>query len=112
MSHYDDGLSELPVQLLKQRENILRGSRIEVSRRLIGDYQIRICGNGTRNGDPLFLATRELPRVVVETILQPDEAERRDGVLKPFLSRQARELERQFDVLNRGQYGNQVEVLE
>ena len=39
VGHHDDRLAEIDVERLDQVENLFRASRIQISRRLIGDEQ-------------------------------------------------------------------------
>ena len=60
MGHHDDGLAELSMQRLKQRQDLIGRRSVEIAGRLIADQQARIGNQRPRDGDPLLLATGEL----------------------------------------------------
>ena len=73
---------------------------------------VGIVDDGARDRDALLLTARELARVVVHSVLEADHAERGLRALLALGARQAREQERQLDVLERGEHRHQVVGLE
>lgn len=95
--------------LQQQIHDVLSVSRVQVTRRLVGQQDRRIVGQCARQRDALLLATRQLRRVVVPTVLEPDfieQAPRSTG--RVCLSR---DLHRHHHVFERGQRRNQVKEL-
>src|SRR5438874_241147 len=76
--------------------------------RLVSEQQRRIRDDRPRDRDALLLSARELPRVVLLAIGQPDDAERRHHVLAALFLGERGQQQRQLDVLERRQHGNQV----
>ena len=74
--------------------------------------QRRIRHDGARDADPLLLAARELPRIVLRAVLEAHDRERRRHVAPPVGAPQRREQQRQLDVLLRRQHRQQVVELE
>src|SRR5439155_23604764 len=107
-----DRLAELLVQPPQQREDFLRRLRVEVSRRLVRQNQIRIGDDGAGDRHALLLAARQLARQVPEAVSETHQLQRRGGVLHAFLFLERGELQRQLDILNRRQHRNQVKTLE
>ena len=85
--------------------------RIEVSRRFVGQDQFGIGNYRARNRDTLFLTAGQLPGIVGETFLQADERERRFHMFFAFGLAQSGQHQRQFDILECRQHGNEVEGL-
>src|SRR2546430_748096 len=86
--HHHDGLLELLVQPLEQREHLFSGFAIQIPRGLVRHQDRGIRGDGARDGDALLLAARELPRKVVHPVRQAHQAERRLDVLAPLRPRE------------------------
>ena len=74
--HHDDGLLELPVEPLEQVEDLVGRLAVEVAGGLVGEQQRRVGDDRARDRDALLLAARELARVVVEAVAEPDDLER------------------------------------
>src|SRR5205085_572240 len=62
MSHDNEGSSAACGDAAQQLEDALAGRMIERASRLIADNQLWIVHQGTRDRDPLLLASRELRR--------------------------------------------------
>src|SRR5208337_5340461 len=58
--------------------------------------------------DPLLLAAGELARIVVLALLEANDSQRRHHVLASLAARKAGQEKRQLNVLERGQYRDQV----
>ena len=86
--------------------------RVELAGGLVEQDQRRVGHDRARDGHPLLLAARELARVVVQPVVQADDAERDAHPLLALLLREPGEQERQLHVLERGEDGQQVERLE
>src|SRR6266566_2945439 len=110
--HHQDRLLELPIQTLEQRQDLLRRLAVQVARRLVGHEDGGVGRDRAGDGDALFLAPRELPRVVVHAVAQADQRERRLDVLAPLGLGKRREQERQLDVLEGREHRDQVVELE
>ena len=64
MRHHDHRLAGVD-QARKKRHDLVRGPRVEIARRLIGNDERRIIGKRPRNGGTLLLASRERIRQLV-----------------------------------------------
>src|SRR5437870_13902071 len=53
--HHDDGLVQLAMEVVEQREDLARGFGVEVSGRLVGQEQWRVADESARDGHPLLL---------------------------------------------------------
>ena len=73
---HHDGLVELHVEPPEQLEHLVRALRVELAGRLVEQDERRVGDDGARDGDALLLAARELARVVVQPVGEPDDAER------------------------------------
>ena len=62
---HEDGLAELLVELLHQREHVIGALAIEIARRLVGDDDLRVVDDRARDRDALLLTARELARIVI-----------------------------------------------
>src|SRR5467141_2218235 len=106
--HHHDGLLELLVQPLEQREHLFGGLTIEVARRLVRHEDGGVGREGARDGHALLLAARELPRIMVYPVLQADQRERRFDMLAPLGLGERAKQQRQLDVLVGREHWNQV----
>src|SRR5262245_2596767 len=68
VGHHHDGLLELPVQPVDEREHLFRGLAVEVTRRLVGEQHLGVGDDRARDRHALLLAARELARVVLEPV--------------------------------------------
>ena len=73
---------------------------------------VGIGDDGARDADALLLAARQLTRIVLGAIRQPDDLQRDARALLPLRLRELREQQRQLDVLLGRQHGQQVVELE
>ena len=67
--HHRD--AQLPVDLLQQRKDALRGHGVQGAGRFVAKEHFRIAGQGAGNGDTLLLTTAELGRIGAGLVLQP-----------------------------------------
>src|ERR1044071_3880553 len=110
--HHQDRLLVLPIQTLEQRQDLLRRLAVQIARRLVGHEDGRVGRDRAGDRDALLLTARELARVVVHAVAQPDQRERRLDVLAPLGFGERREQERQLDVLERREHRYEVVELE
>ena len=73
----DDREAVLEVELAEEIENLLARLRVEVAGRLIGDQKRAPVDQRAGDRDALLLAARELCRLVIEPVAQPDPLEER-----------------------------------
>ena len=85
---------------------------VEVAGRLVGPDDRRVVHERARDRDALALTARELVRDVVAALAEPDELERLHARAAGFLGRDARDQQRQLDVLDGGEHRQQVVELE
>jgi len=104
---------EVESQSLHDIENLAYELRIQGRGRLVEEHQLRLHRERAGDRDALLLATRELRRVVVDLVGQPDLLEQgsslRDGVSLPQLPDADRCLDH---ILERGHVPEEVEALE
>ena len=103
----------LIVQLLEERHDLDRHVAVEVSRRLVGEQQRRARHERARDRDALLLTARQLARMVIEPIAEPDAPQRVGGQrLRVLPPARAVVQQRQLDVVERRGAREQVEALE
>src|SRR4029450_2895415 len=74
--HHDDGLAMIPVERRQQLEDLVAGFAVEVAGRLVAEQQRRVGDDRPGAADALFLAARQLARVVIRAVAEPDDVER------------------------------------
>ena len=100
-------------QLVEQVEHVGGGVRVEVARGLVGQDHRRLGDERARDRDALLLSAGQLARPVVEAVAEPDAGERLHAPGPARSSRRSAGVDqRQLDVAQRGQRGQQVELLE
>src|SRR5258707_2365412 len=98
----------LGCQVREQLDDLAAGRRVEVAGRLVGEHDPRLDGKRPRDRDPLLLATRKMCGQVVSTLGEPNLVEQLQRAGATAAGRD----EFRFDVLDRGQRWDQVELLE
>src|ERR1700686_2552834 len=73
MRDHHDRLTEVLVKLAQQRENAFRALRIEISGRLIREYDLRLADDSSREGHALLLAAGKLRRFVMQPLTQAEQ---------------------------------------
>src|SRR5437762_12446228 len=86
--------------------------RIEVSRRLVRDEDLRSAYKGARDRGALLLAARELVREVRPPLREADERERALGLFARLLARVSGDEKSEADILGDGLPREELEVLE
>ena len=89
------------VELVEQRHDLGAGVAVEVAGRLVGEDQRRLRDERARDRDPLLLAARQLGRLVVEAIAQPEPLEGGRRPRRPLAPRDALVQQRRRDVVER-----------
>src|SRR5881409_1759045 len=97
----DDRIHHYPRQLSGGQEQ-----RVGIARAIVAEQERRIRDDRARDADALLLTTGELPRVVVDAVVESHHRERRFDVPPSFGLRQVCQQERQLDVLERGEHGD------
>ena len=97
---------------LEQADHRRRRIVVEVARWLVRQDQLRAVRQRTSNGNPLSLASGKLKGSMADPVGQSNLLEEFDGAPAPFEPANAREGEREFEVLERGQRLEEPEVLE
>ena len=100
------------VDLLEQVEDLFGGRRIERAGGLITEEHVGTRGQCSGDTDPLFLPTRQLGRVALRPVGQPDQVEQFGDPGVSFRLADALHFERERHVLGGGARVEQVEVLE
>ena len=95
----------------QQFHHVRRRLRIEVARRLIGEQQRWRRDQSARDGRTLLFACRQPNDGVCAAVAQPDPCEQPPGSLLSFPPRPPRDEQRQRDVLQRCQIGQQAVCL-
>ena len=109
--HQHDRHAALAVEAPDGGHDLVRGLRVEIAGRLVGEQDGRVVDERACDGDALLLAAGELAREVVLAALQPEEVERLERPVGA-VRRPARVEERQGDVLEGARPREQVEALE
>jgi len=112
VGHQHQRRSGLVAQVTQQFEDPLPVAGIEVARGFIGQEQSGSVDERPRDGDALHLAPGEFTRRRVGPMSHAHPVQQRRHAGTAFRGRDAQQLKRQFDVLGRGQCGQQVEELE
>jgi hypothetical protein len=110
MRREQDGRAEI-VDFFQNLHHLVRIGRIEVSRRLIGNDEIRLIDDGTRDGDALLFSAGELVRKGVHLAMQVYEFEHMGHVGGDFLIRTAGCLHGEGHVLICGLVRQKPEIL-
>ena len=76
VSDHDDGLAVIAIERLQEIENLIAGLAIEIAGGLVAQEQCRIGDDCARNADALLLPARQLPRIMLRALGQPDDVER------------------------------------
>jgi hypothetical protein len=100
------------VERVHEIEDRLGVRRVEVAGRFVRQDERRIRDDGARDRHALFLSSGQLIRIVVGAVGQADQGECVFHLLLALRSREGLKEEGEFDVLRRGQHGNQVVGLE
>jgi hypothetical protein len=91
---------------------MVRGDRIQATRGLIRDQNLRIIGEGTRDGDALLLSTGNLGRKLIGMVLDLDQPEQfKSTFTRMFWIEVATQIHRQHDVLDQRKHGQQLKGL-
>ena len=109
---HDDRLAVLLVERGEQVEDLVAGLAIEIAGGLVAEQQRRVGDDRPGDADALLLAARELPRIVLGALGQPDDVQRDRHPLLALGLRQVGEQQRQVDVALGGEHRQQVVELE
>ena len=96
----------------EQPHHRLAVHRVEGAGRLVGEEDVAVADDGAGDGDPLALAAGEVVGEPVGLVEHAEALERFEAGGPGPLRADAVELERERDVLERGEPGEEVEVLE
>ena len=107
--HRDAGLS---VQGAQDLQHTLAALGVEIAGRLVRDEEGRLVDEGTRHRRPLQLTARHLRRKMGQTVSQPHPFGTLARPGRALGRRDAREQQRQRDVLGQRERGQEVEELE
>jgi hypothetical protein len=103
----------LATDVVEQLHDVGSGLRVEVTRRLVGQDDIRSVEQGARNDDALLFTTREGVGHAVALILHPHLGQHlRDAFIDLFLRAPAGGSEHEAKVLLDGAVSQQLKVLE
>src|SRR4051812_9421834 len=108
---HDDGFAGVAAEGAQDFQYFGGGSRIEIAGRFVGDDQTWVGDEGARDGDALFLAARKLFGQMMHARAEADEFEREFDLFAAFAAGKFCEQQRQFNVLECGEDGNEIEGL-
>ena len=111
MRRDDEREAEFVLQSFEQVEHALGRVGVEVTCRFVAEQQLRLLGQGPRDGDALRLASGQLCRQMIELRLQTDELEQRRR-RERRIGLAVGELGGKGDVLERAEVRQQVGALE
>src|SRR5690606_1905285 len=100
------------VELFEQVHDAHADRLVDIAGRLVRQQQAWLVDHRARDGDALLLAARKQLRTGVDVLLEPDPAQQLGDMLQHLGVARAGDLERQRDVLERGQVVEQPEILE
>jgi hypothetical protein len=111
MGDDDDRHPAVAVQLAERGHQLIRGGRVELAGRLVGEDHGRLVHEGSRDRHALLLAAGQLGRPMAGPGAEANELEQ---LLRasPSVASPRPVAERQEDVLDRGQRRDEVELLE
>ena len=75
MGDDDDGDAQAFIDVLEQFQDGLRRLRVQGRRGFVAEQDLRVAGQGTGDADALFLAARELGRIVAGPVAETDQVE-------------------------------------
>src|SRR5215469_5231832 len=107
---HDDGLAELAHAAAEQVQDLRAGAGVEVAGGLVGEDDFRPADQGTRDGHPLLLPAGQLRRAVLQSRAQAHRFH--DRVEPGPVGGAPRDVQREGDVVRRGESGQQVIGLE
>src|SRR5262245_31667414 len=110
MGGEDEGRLLASIDVQHQGDDRLSRGGVEVGGGLVGQNQARLPHESARHGDALALSSRKLVRAMVGEAREPDGVEGPSGALAA--ARAPAKEQRELDVLEGGEDGNQVERLE
>ena len=84
------------------------GRAVEVAGRLVGENAVGLAGERARDRHPLALAARELRWPMAEPLAEADLAQHRRRPLARLVATEAADAQRHGDVVERGEFGQQV----
>ena len=73
MRHHDDGLAEVAVEDLQDRQDLVGRCAVEVAGRLVAEQELRIGDDRAGDGDALLLAARHFTRIVLGPVGEADD---------------------------------------
>lgn len=102
MRDEQDGQAQLPVQVAQQLEDGAGGLRVEGAGGLVGEQHLGVAGESAGDADALLLTAGELGREGLRLVGETDQVEQLQRLAGTFLSRDAEDLQGQFDVVLHG----------
>ena len=112
VAHDQHALAALLGDLAQPAHHLAADARVEVRRGLVGEHEIGVVRERTRDRDALVLAAGQLLGEEVEPVAEPELPQQALGPLPRLLAPHTHDVEAHLDVLARRQRGHQVEVLE
>jgi hypothetical protein len=106
--HDDDRRAELAVHGAQALEDVVRRRGVELAGGLVREQHLRGVGEPDGDRDALLLAARHLARPPVGAVADAEDVEQLRRARGPIAAADARESERERDVLGRGQVRHQV----
>src|SRR5215472_3944069 len=103
---HDDRLAELAHAPAEQVQDLRTGARVEVAGGLVGEDDLRPAGQGPRDRDPLLLPAGQLRGAVPQPRAEAHRVH--DGAEPGLVGGAARDVQREGDVVRRGEGGQQV----
>lgn len=110
MGDEDEGGLLFEVQAEDEVDHGLCGGAIEVAGRFVAEEDLGAIDEGAGEGHALLFAAGKLDRIMVAPLPQPDPLQERAGFT--FAAAIAAQLERHEHVLERGERGDELEILE
>lgn len=108
----DDDRRPVAMETLELVEHPSRVGGVEVPGRFVGEDQLRLGGDGSRDGDALPLPSRQGRCALVQAVVETDRRCRTERLLAPFRARGAPVQQIQFDAVDGRPSLEEVECLE
>src|SRR5438034_6261146 len=108
----EDDRDALAVELLQEDEDLDAGPGVEVARRLVGQQYCGVVDERACDGDTLLLPPRELARMMVGAILEPDRGQPLARARAPRSGRQPLVDMWELDVFEGARTGQEIVCLE
>src|SRR5262245_39715460 len=111
VSNHDDRLAVALTHIVEQADDLCCAIAVEVPGGLVGQQYLWFIGDGSRDGDALLFASRELRWAMIDALGQSHSLEQFRRTLSPFAFAQPSKGECQRNILTRRHRRHEIEAL-